>query len=136
TVKPVVPARIDAHAHFGYSAIATEGPHSGTYTPQNLYDHFQREAVYGVGTVNDGGTAVVPLSLQFQADQKAGKYPGAARYVFNPGIVPPDGGPDEFLIKATRPVHANYEVITSKEAHARARRGGGEGEKQPKALLG
>jgi hypothetical protein len=35
-----------------------------------------------------------------------------------PGIVPPDGGPDEFLIKATRPVHANYEVITSKEARA------------------
>ena len=118
TGKTVIPALIDAHAHFGYTNITTEGAQSQNYTPQNLYDHFQREAVYGVGTVNDGGTAVVPLSLQFQADQKAGKYPGAARYVFNPGIVPPDGGPDEFLIKATRPVHANYEVITSKEARA------------------
>ena len=49
--------------------------------------YFQREAFYGVGTVNDGGTAIVPISLQFQADQKAGKYPGAARYVFNPGVV-------------------------------------------------
>lgn len=118
TGKTVIPALIDTHAHFGYTNVATEGAQSQNYTPQNLYDHFQREAVYGVGTVNDGGTAVVPLSLQFQADQKAGKYPGAARYVFNPGIVPPDGGPDEFLIKATRPVHANYEVITSKEARA------------------
>jgi imidazolonepropionase-like amidohydrolase len=118
TGKTVIPALIDAHAHFGYTTVNTEGAQSQNYTPQNLYDHFQREAVYGVGTVNDGGTAVVPLSLQFQADQKAGKYPGAARYVFNPGIVPPDGGPDEFLIKATRPVHANYEVITSKEARA------------------
>lgn len=118
TGKTVIPALIDAHAHFGYTNITTEGAQSQNYTPQNLYDHFQREAVYGVGTVNDGGTAVVALSLQFQADQKAGKYPGAARYVFNPGIVPPDGGPDEFLIKATRPVHANYEVITSKEARA------------------
>ena len=116
--KTVIPALIDAHAHFGYTNIATEGAQSQNYTPENLYDHFQREAVYGVGTVNDGGTAVVPISLQFQADQKAGKYPGAARYVFNPGIVPPDGGPDEFLIKATRPIHANYEVVTSKEARA------------------
>jgi imidazolonepropionase-like amidohydrolase len=116
TGKTVIPALIDAHAHFGYSAITTEGAHAENYTPQNLYDHFQREAFYGVGTVNDGGTAVVPMSLQFQADQKAGKYPGAARYVFNPGVVPPDGGPDEFLREATRPIHANYEVTTAIEA--------------------
>jgi imidazolonepropionase-like amidohydrolase len=118
TGKTVIPALIDAHAHFGYTTIATEGAHAPNYTPANLYDHFQREAAYGVGTVNDGGTAVVPISLQFQADQKAGKYPGAARYVFNPGVVPPDGGPDEFLREATRPIHANYEVTTAIEARA------------------
>jgi len=118
TGKTVIPALVDAHSHFGYTTITTQGAHSGNYTPENLYDHFQREAVYGVGTVNDGGTAIVPISLQFQADQKAGKYPGAARYVFNPGVVPPDGGPDEFLREATRPIHANYEVTTAIEARA------------------
>jgi imidazolonepropionase-like amidohydrolase len=118
TGKSVMPALINGHAHYGYTTVNEPVAASEHYSPQNLYDQFQREAFYGVGTVNDGGTAVVPVSLQFQTDQKAGKYPGAAQYVFNPGIVPPEGGPDEFLIKGTRPLHANYEVITSKEARA------------------
>jgi imidazolonepropionase-like amidohydrolase len=116
TGKTVIPALIDVHAHFGYNTIAGQGVRSENYTPENLYDQFQREAFYGVGTVHDGGTAVVPLSLQFQADQKAGKYPGASRYVFAPGITPPDGGPDEWLIAGTRPLHANFEVIKAPEA--------------------
>jgi imidazolonepropionase-like amidohydrolase len=118
TGKTVIPALIDVHSHFGYNTVAGLGVSSANYTPENLYDQFQREAFYGVGTVNDGGTAVVPLSLQFQADQKAGKYPGASRYVFAPGITPPDGGPDEWLIEGTRPLHANYEVIKAPEARA------------------
>jgi imidazolonepropionase-like amidohydrolase len=69
-----------------------------------------------VGSVHDGGTAVMPISLQFQADQKAGKYPPAAQYSFNVGIVPPDGGPDEVLIKGTRPLHANFEVDRAVDA--------------------
>jgi len=118
TGKTIIPALIDVHSHFGYNTVAGQGVHAENYTPENLYDQFQREAFYGVGTVNDGGTAVVPVSLQFQADQKAGKYPGAARYVFSPGITPPDGGPDEWLIEGTRPLHANYEVIKAPEARA------------------
>ena len=118
TGKTVIPALIDVHAHFGYNTIAGQGVRPENYTPENLYDQFQREAFYGVGTVNDGGTAVVPLSMQFQADQKAGKYPGASRYVFAPGIVPPDGGPDEWLIEGSRPLHANYAVIKAPEARA------------------
>jgi imidazolonepropionase-like amidohydrolase len=118
TGKTIIPALIDVHSHFGYNTVAGQGVHAENYTPENLYDQFQREAFYGVGTVNDGGTAVVPVSLQFQADQKAGKYPGAARYLFSPGITPPDGGPDEWLIEGTRPLHANYEVIKAPEARA------------------
>jgi imidazolonepropionase-like amidohydrolase len=69
--------------------------------------------------VHDGGTASVPLSLQFQRDQKSGKYPPAAEYAsFNPGVVPPAGGPDAILIKGSRPLKANYEVVTAKEARA------------------
>ena len=118
TGKTVIPALLDVHAHFGYNTVAGQGVRPENYTPANLYDQFQREAFYGVGTVHDGGTAVVPMSLQFQADQKAGKYPGASRYVFAPGITPPDGGPDEWLIQGTRPLHANYEVIKAPEARA------------------
>ena len=121
TGKTVMPALVNVHTHFGYEKYTKAGGDSRAehYTPENLLDHFQREAFYGVGTVNDGGTASVPISLQFQMDQKAGKYPPAAQYSsFNVGIVPPEGGPDHILIAGSRPLHANYEVTTANEARA------------------
>jgi imidazolonepropionase-like amidohydrolase len=119
--KTVMPALIDVHTHFGYEKYTRAAGDSRAehYTPENLYDHFQRAAYYGVGTVHDGGTASVPISLQFQMDQRAGKYPNAAAYAsFSVGIVPPDGGPDDILIKGTRPLHAQYEVTRAREARA------------------
>ena len=121
TGKTVMPALIDVHTHFGYEKYTRAAGDSRAehYTPENLYDHFQRAAYYGVGTVHDGGTASVPISLQFQADQKAGKYPNAAHYAsFNVGIVPPEGGPDDILIKGSRPLKAQYEVTRAREARA------------------
>ena len=120
TGKTVMPALVDVHAHFGYEKYTRAAGDSRAehYTPENLLDHLQRDAFYGVGTANDGGTASVPISLRFQADQRAGKYPPAAQYMFNPGIVPPEGGPDDILIKGTRPLHANYEVTRASEARA------------------
>ena len=41
------------------------------------------------------------MSLQFQRDQQAGKFPPAARYLFMPGMAPPNGGPDHILREAT-----------------------------------
>ena len=123
TGKTVMPAMIDMHAHLGYEKYtdAAGDSRSEHYTAENLLDHFQRSAFYGIGTVNDGGTAVVPLSLQLQADQRSGKLPMAARYVFNPGVVPPEGGPDHILIRGTRPLNANYEVTTPEAARAAVR---------------
>ena len=96
TGKTVMPALIDVHTHFGYEKYTRAAGDSRAehYTPENLYDHFQRAAYYGVGTVHDGGTASVPISLQFQADQKAGKYPNAAHYAsFNVGSCRRRAGP-------------------------------------------
>jgi imidazolonepropionase-like amidohydrolase len=121
TRKTVMPAMVNVHAHFGYEKFTRAAGDSRPehYTPENLLDHFQREAYYGVGTVHDGGTASVPISLQFQADQRAGKYSLAAEYSgFNVGIVPPAGGPDQVLIKGSRPLKANYEVTTARDARA------------------
>ncbi len=121
TGKTVMPAMINVHAHFGYEKFtaAVGDSRAEHYTPENLLDHFQREAYYGVGTVHDGGTASIPMSLQFQRDQQSGKYPLAAEYAsFNAGVVPPAGGPDAILIKGSRPLKANYEVVTAKEARA------------------
>jgi len=114
--KTIMPAMINAHVHMGYEGYTTWGARN--HTPENLLDHLQREAFYGVGTANDGGSAPVPLSLQFQQDQAARNFPPAAQYWFNAGIVPPNGGPDSILIKGTRPLHANYEVIRAPEGRA------------------
>ena len=123
TGKTIMPAMIDVHAHLGYEKYTSAAGDSRAehYTPENLLDHFQRSAFYGIGTVNDGGSAVVPMSLQFQADQRSGKYPPAAHYLFNPGVVPPEGGPDHILIRGTRPLNANYEVTEPEEARAAVR---------------
>src|SRR5438093_1344517 len=120
TGKTVMPAMVNAHVHFGYERFTKAEGESlpENFTPENLLDHLQREAFYGIGTANDGGSAPVPLSLQFQQDQAARNFPAAAQYWFNAGIVPPNGGPDGILIKGTRPLHANYEVIRAPEARA------------------
>ena len=120
TGKTVMPALVNAHVHFGYERFTKAAGESlpENFTPENLLDHLQREAFYGIGTANDGGSAPVQLSLQFQQDQAARNFPPAAEYSFNAGIVPPNGGPDSILIKGTRPLHANYEVIRAPEGRA------------------
>lgn len=120
TGKTVMPAMVNAHVHFGYERFtrAVGEAHPENFTPENLLDHLQREAFYGVGTANDGGSAPVDFSLQFQLDQAARNFPAAAQYWFNAGIVPPNGGPDHILREGTRPLHANYEVILAPEGRA------------------
>ena len=120
TGKTVMPAIVNAHVHFGYERFTKAAGESlpENFTPDNLLDHLQREAFYGIGTANDGGSAPVALSLQFQQDQAARNVPPAAQYWFNAGVVPPNGGPDSILIKGTRPLHANYEVIRAPEGRA------------------
>lgn len=120
TGKTVMPALVNAHVHFGYEKFtkASGEAHAENFTPENLLDHLQREAFYGVGTANDAGSAPIPLSMQFQLDQAARNFPPAAQYTFNAGIVPPNGGPDHILIEGTRPLHANYEVVRAPEARA------------------
>ena len=120
TGKTVMPAMVNLHAHIGYEKFikAAGEARAENFTPENMLDHLQRQAFYGVGTVMDAGSAPVATSLQFQVDQAASKFPPAARLVVMAGVVPPNGGPDHILIKGTRPLHANYEVTRSPEARA------------------
>src|SRR5262249_30986245 len=60
----------------------------------------------------------VLLSRQLKQHRGPRISPPAAQYSFNAGIVPPNGGPDSILIKGTRPLHANYEVIRAPEGRA------------------
>ena len=114
--KTIMPAMINVHAHMGYEAYASWSARN--HTAANLLDHVQREAFYGVAAVTSVGSSPTEVSLQFQRDQQAGKFPPAARYLFMPGMAPPNGGPDHILREATNELHVINEVSTPAEAQA------------------
>src|SRR4029077_296814 len=91
------------------------------YTPQNVLDHLQREAYYGVGVTQSVGSSPTDPSIQFQKDQQAGKFAPASQFLFMPGMAPPNGGPDAVLLKGTQALDAIYEVSTAHEARAAVR---------------
>jgi imidazolonepropionase-like amidohydrolase len=114
--KTIIPALINAHVHIGYEAYTSWGPEN--YTEQNVLDHLEREAFYGVGATQTVGSSPTEGSIQFQQEQRAGKFPPASRFFFMPGMAPPNGGPDEILRRGTSALHAVYEVSTAEEARA------------------
>jgi imidazolonepropionase-like amidohydrolase len=120
TGKTIMPAMINVHAHMGYEAYATWGARN--HTAANLLDHLQREAFYGVVAATSVGSSPVEMSLQFQRDQQSGKFPAAARYLFMPGMAPPNGGPDHILREATNELHVINEVTTPADARAAIQR--------------
>ena len=114
--KTIMPAMINVHTHMGYEAYTTWGAHN--HTAANLLDQLQREAFYGVAAATSVGSSPTEMSLQFQRDQQAGKFAAAARYLFMPGMAPPNGGPDHILREATNELHVINEVATPAEARA------------------
>jgi imidazolonepropionase-like amidohydrolase len=114
TGKTIMPAMINVHAHMGYEAYSSWGAHH--HTAANLLDHLQREAYYGVAAATSVGSSPTEMSLQFQRDQRSGKFAPAARYLFMPGMAPPNGGPDHILREATNELRAINEVSTPDQA--------------------
>jgi len=114
--KTVMPAMINVHVHIGYEKYLSWGAQN--YSAENVLDHLQREAFYGVAVTQSVGSSPLDQSLQFQRDQKAGKFPQASRFLFIPGYAPPNGGPDEVLREATNALHVINEVSTAQEARA------------------
>jgi imidazolonepropionase-like amidohydrolase len=116
TGKTVMPAMIDAHVHIGYEGYTSWGAQN--YTPANVLDHLRREAFYGVAATQSVGSSPLDQAIQFQHDQRAGKFPPASQFFFMPGYAPPNGGPDEVLRAATSALHVINEVPTAQEARA------------------
>jgi len=120
TGKTVMPAMVNAHVHIGYEGYTSWGAEN--HTPENVLDHLQREAYYGVGATQSVGSSPVEQALQIQKDQQAGRLPPAARFFFMPGMAPPGGGPDAVLRVATTKLHVINEVSTPAEARAAVQR--------------
>lgn len=114
TGKTVMPAMNNAHIHIGYEGYVSWSVEN--HSPENVLDHLEREAFYGVGTAMAMGEQPTAFAIQFQQNQLAGKFPPAARFFFAAGMAPPGGGPDSLLIQGTTPLHAVYEVSTADQA--------------------
>jgi imidazolonepropionase-like amidohydrolase len=120
TGKTVMPTLNNIHAHLGYEGYVSWSV--ANHTMENVLDHLQREAFYGVGTTLSMGEQPTDFAIEFQQKQLAGKFPTSARFFFAAGMAPPGGGPDALLIQGTGPLHAVYEVLTPEEAVAAVRK--------------
>ena len=120
TGKTVMPTMNNVHMHIGYEGYVSWAVEN--HTPENVLDHLEREAFYGVGTAMTMGDQPAEFAIRFQQDQLAAKYPPAARFFFAAGMAPPGGGPDSLLIQGTTPLHAIYDVSTAAEAIAAVRK--------------
>src|SRR6202165_1384406 len=92
TGKTVMPTMNNVHIHIGYEGYVSWSVEN--HTPENLLDHLEREAFYGVGTAMTMGDQPIDFAIKFQQDQLAGKFPPAARFFFSAGMAPTGGGPD------------------------------------------
>jgi imidazolonepropionase-like amidohydrolase len=117
--KTIIPALINVHLHIGYEGFTSWGAQN--YTPENILDHLQRQAFYGVAATQTVGSSPTDSAILFQRNQRAGKFAQASRFLFVPGMAPPHGGPDETLMKGTEVTHAVYEISTDDEARAAVR---------------
>lgn len=108
TGKTVIPALIDAHAHLGWAVLSTGQIGPDTYTRENLEDHLQRYAYYGIAAVMSMG--IDPGETGYLV--RANPVPGAALYrLAGRGIARPNAGPGQAY---WRPVA--YGVDTEKQA--------------------
>jgi len=74
--KTVMPALVDAHSHLGYTNVAANTTTSANYTRDNLIDHLQRYAYYGIAATLSLGLDRGDLPYQLRANAT----PGAALF--------------------------------------------------------
>ena len=130
TGKTVIPTMNNAHLHLGYEGFVSWGVEN--HTPENVLDHLEREAYFGVGTAMTMGDQPLDFAIRFSQSQAHARFPSAARFFFAAGLAPPGGGPDALLIQGTTPLHAVFEVSTPDEAVAAIRKIAARGVKQVK----
>jgi len=113
TGKTVMPALVDAHTHLGWQIIKTGRIGADTYTRENLIDHLQRCAYYGIAAVQSMGIDKGEIPYQVRADPP----PNAALFrIAGRGMAMPNAGPGA---EYWRPVA--YGVKTEAEARAAVR---------------
>ena len=75
TGRTVMPALVNTHAHLGWEKYTSWG--SENFTRDNLIDHLNRHAYYGVGTIISTGSDKEQIALQVRHEQRIGEVGGA-----------------------------------------------------------
>jgi imidazolonepropionase-like amidohydrolase len=90
TGKTVMPALVDAHSHLGYTNVRTMKTSRDEYTRDNLIDHLNRYAYYGIAATFSMGVDRGDLPYQLRDEP----IPGAALFrTAGRGIALPNAGP-------------------------------------------
>ena len=109
--KTIMPAMIDAHAHIGYMRDLTSGPQN--YTRENIVDHLQRYAYFGVAAGQAMGSDFTDLPYQLRDESAGGRIPDAARFLTaGRGLAPPDE------VRPDNMRHSAYAITTADQARA------------------
>jgi imidazolonepropionase-like amidohydrolase len=110
TGKTVMPALVDGHAHLGYQDIATSVMSADNYNRENLVDHLEHYAYYGIAAVRNLGTD--PGDMPFELREQV--IPGTALYrTAGRGIAMPNAGPNAAYYRPSA-----YGVTNEEEARA------------------
>ena len=106
--KTVMPALVDAHAHWSWAVLKTGRIDTDTYSRENLTDHLRRYAFYGIAAVQSMGIdkGEVPYEVRANPEPDMALFHTAGR-----GIAMPNAGPGQAY---WRPVA--YGVSTDAEA--------------------
>jgi imidazolonepropionase-like amidohydrolase len=114
TGKTVVPALIDAHSHIGYMKGLTSGPQN--YTRENILDHMQRFAYFGVAASQAMGSDFGELPFQLRDEFQTGAHAGMARFLTaGRGLAPEDE------VRPDNMRHSAYTIHTEDDARRAVR---------------
>ena len=113
TGKTVMPSLIDSHTHLGWQVIKTGSISADTYTRENLIDHLQRAAYYGIAATQSMGIDKGEIGYQIRADPPPNT---ALFHLAGRGMAMPNAGPGAAY---WRPVA--YGVSTEAEARGAVR---------------
>ena len=91
TGKTVMPALVNLHGHVGFQRGLTYD--AANYTRDNIVDHLDRYAYYGVGVIVSLGTDAGDVWSNIRRDQDAGTLGGARLFTAGRGLARPNAGP-------------------------------------------
>ena len=89
--KTVMPALVNLHGHVGFQRGLTYD--AANYTRENIVDHLNRYAYYGVGVIVSLGTDAGDVWSDIRRDQEAGTLGGARLFTAGRGLARPNAGP-------------------------------------------